>query len=794
LPNLPAILTNLDTTCRNMVKQSRNHPSIVEYVGGSEVAWSSRTPRPQAVKLMQKIVEEESDRLFRVTDPDDGGRHSPWDFQLMITNHYHHYNSSQSDTPWYGEFGAVSAANLEIWQREIPLQSQWPLDIVNDPSLMYHNGIYALTQETWLYKTRIDRVFGSDNLSDYIKGAQYIGAEGLRYAFDGLRRKGKRIGGITSHDFSEPWPNVAGSYLVDYDGRPLMNYDFLKQALAPISLSLQIESCLYTPESGINAELFLVSDSPKQAAGLRAKWLARDRTGLVFDHGETTGSIAPLEVKSLGKITLHPPGQTSEGPVLVELRLQDSDDKLLVERVQIFVRADLPSPFSGLLDNRVDSSVTEGLSGPPNGTNNLAFVGNGAKPATASSALPDPKHQPQGINDGTYGNAHSWIGLAPRSWFQIDLGKVAAIGQFKLGRDRNGELSDRQIGYLKIETSVDGQTWQTVFEQSELGALKGYSPDKSILVSVAPTQARFVKATVGSCKEPEETACVDEFEVFAPAKESLAPLPQVQFKTCGRKGWPVRRTSLQVTAASMRMEGEMEVYALEVKNKGSMTALFSEPHPMLVYRTDLFIDNNNCFIPPGESRVISIRGSRHPECGLSLAQTGWRLSCWNADDVTVGPSADVLLSLGRWDKMCHEFAGYFDVNQISSGSGAVCAGNRADAGKLPYRMSGASTAQFEFDCSRAQAKHAARLWIHTSDQSETTPTVVAITLNGRTMQKTLRQGLGIQRTDPAHRAYPATVEFDLAGSELRQKSNTLTVSIAGEGWFAWDALELVSKP
>ena len=144
--------------------------------------------------------------------------------------------------------------------------------------------------------------------------------------------------------------------------------------------------------------------------------------------------------------------------------------------------------------------------------------------------------------------------------------------------------------------------------------------------------------------------------------------------------------------------------------------------------------------------------------------------------------------------MCHEFAGYFDVNQISSGSGAVCAGNRADAGKLPYRMSGASTAQFEFDCSRAQAKHAARLWIHTSDQSETTPTVVAITLNGRTMQKTLRQGLGIQRTDPAHRAYPATVEFDLAGSELRQKSNTLTVSIAGEGWFAWDALELVSKP
>ena len=130
----------------------------------------------------------------------------------------------------------------------------------------------------------------------------------------------------------------------------------------------------------------------------------------------------------------------------------------------------------------------------------------------------------------------------------------------------------------------------------------------------------------------------------------------------------------------------------------------------------------------------------------------------------------------------------------SNGSGAVCTGNRADAGKLPYRLSGTGTAQFEFDCPGARARHPARLRIHTSDQSELAPTVVQIAFDGRRLQQTLPKGLGIQRTDPAHRAYPATVEFDLAGSELRKKSNTLTVSIAGDGWFAWDALELVSKP
>jgi hypothetical protein len=244
----------------------------------------------------------------------------------------------------------------------------------------------------------------------------------------------------------------------------------------------------------------------------------------------------------------------------------------------------------------------------------------------------------------------------------------------------------------------------------------------------------------------------------------------------------------------VRIEGEQEVLDLRVKNTGRMTALFCEPHPLIVYRTDLFIDNNNCFIPPGESRVITIRASSHPESGLSLAQTGWTISTWNADDVTVASSAEVLLSVGRWDKMCREFLGYFDVNQVTNGGASVCTGNRPDAGTLPYRLSGTGTVRFEFKCTRAQVGRAARLRIHSADQAESAPTVVQITINGRELEKTLAKGLGIQRADPAHRAFPATVEFDLAGSDLREGKNLLRVSIKGDGWFTWDALDLVLVP
>jgi beta-mannosidase len=628
----PVLLTNLSATCRSMIKRSRNHPSIVEYVGGSEMGyiiqhvggsetgksgkdWNALAESP-AVQLMRKIAEEENDRLFRVTDPELGSMHGPWVFNILEPAFsYNYYNGEESDTMRYSEFGTASPANLEVWRREIPLQSQWPLNNVNNPILIYHNGYKAaFTDIDWLYEPWIVAAFGLlDNLHDFVSAGQYYGAEGLRYIYDALRRKGKRIGGFTNHTFSEPWPNAAGSYMVDYDGRPLMNYDFLKQALAPISLSLKIDSCLYTPATGIQAELFLVSDAPKATAGLRAKWVARDRKGAVFDHGESSASIAPLEVKSLGTITLHPPKETTGGLVLLELHLEDSGGKVLVERVQIFGQGDIPHPFAGLLNT---------------------------------------------------------------------------------------------------------------------------------------------KSSVNS----------------------------------------VSRTALQVMAASVRIEGDQEVLALQVKNTGTMTALFCEPHPLLVYRTDLFIDNNNCSIPPGESREIVIRASSHPDCGLSLAQTGWTISTWNADDVPVAPSAEVLLSMGRWDKTCGEFAGYFDVNHVTNGVGAVCIGNRPDAGKLSYQLSGSGTVQFEFSCTEAQANHSARLRIHTSDQAESAPTEVQITINGRTEEKLLPKGLGIQRTDPTHLAFPATIEFDLAGSDLRTNINTLTVRVVGDGWFSWDALDLVRKP
>ena len=164
---------------------------------------------------------------------------------------------------------------------------------------------------------------------------------------------------------------------------------------------------------------------------------------------------------------------------LIELQLSDAVGTLLTERIHVFGMAGGNGPLGGLLRNKeLDKSDNTPDTLPqfegPDSPNNLAYVGNGASPAVASSELEvqtidetDYIHTATGLNDGQYGNQGSWIATEPKSFFTIDLGKSSMIGQFKLGRDRSGVFhANRTLGYLKIETSENGETWQAVFEKT----------------------------------------------------------------------------------------------------------------------------------------------------------------------------------------------------------------------------------------------------------------------------------------------------------------------------------------
>jgi beta-mannosidase len=792
----------MERTAVSIVKQLRNHPSIVEWTGGNEMGWPGNdSPIPT---MLRKLVAEMDGRIFRVTDPAPGWKHGPYD--AGPEEFYRIYNGLPAVR--CDEFGAPGPAHLETWHRDIPPASQWPLR-PDDRLLMIKKVFCAFSGNAWLQPHIIKAQFGPlPDLPSVIKAGQWISADELRYAIDGIRRGGPRTSGFMNWVFNEPWSNGAGNTVVDYDGRPLMNYYLAKQALTPISLSLKFDSLRYKPDEGLGFEVWLTSDAPWPATGLSWQVLARDRHGKVFGTRRGKADIAPLQAKRLDAISLAIPAQIARGPVFVETQLLDSGGATLQERLQAFGCGSLSAPFRGLLagpppdgENAPDDTRRDG---PPN----LAAITNGAKPATATSSRTEPSHQPAGINDGKYGNNSSWIPVSPKSSFQIELREAAAINLFKLSRDRNGQYQDRWVDYLKIESSQDGSQWHTGFEKSGIRKLPDFNPDGVMTIRIEPTPARFVRVTVEALSpETGEFPCIDEFEIFATG-QARGPLPPISFSGTGLNEWrPVARTMLDVSPLPTRVEGGQEILGLRVRNTGGMTALFCEPHPLIEYRTDLFIENNHCFIPPGESRTIRIQAAQNsprppvacdrmgegPEVragGLSLAETGWRITTWNADDVVVEPSADVLLAVGRRDQMCREYLGYFDPKKIKGVESGAIEGTRPDMAKLPFLLDNKKPARFEFQLSDAQAKRPARLRIHTADQAQNVRAVVEATVNGKPFEQSLPEGLGIQNTDPAHLAFPATAVIEIPQGVMKQGTNVMKIRLKNDGWFTWDSITI----
>ncbi|MCL5099346.1 MAG: glutamine amidotransferase, partial [Candidatus Omnitrophica bacterium] len=796
----PVFLANLESTIRNIVKQIRNHPSIIEWDGGNEMSWQQGTDHP-ALHVLERVTSELDNRMFRATCPIQGSMHSPWNYDPET--HYSHYNTASPMR--YGEFGCQSPANLEVWQREIPPSSRWPIEGIEDPILIRKNVVQAVFgQQFWLLKPVIESLFGpADNLAELVAEGQFAGAEGLRYAMDALRQKGGKIGGFTSWDYDEPWPNGAGSYQVDYDGQTLMNYDFVKQALAPAALALRYNSIQYDPALGIDTELWLVSDAPHALSGLQWRWLARDRRGEVIGQDHGTASVESQEALRLGAVSVKPPTQTALGPLLVELQLADATGKLLTERLYAFGADTVAGPLRGLIDNRGPDADDPPLSQAlqtlhtqaplrvlwiedwHDGRYNAIKTGLHRKYRFAiTTALADPKalaklapdtrtlmdhfdvvwlteadyRNPkklaerigkpflsilaEAVNSGLgLGTDGGWGGYGDAGLEASPIADVlpvtfSATGDANRGGPSSIVVSAPQhpLSPGKAFTMVPG--YNRVKAKPDATVILKTDSGDDILTAGNPGQGRVLAYAAGTAGGWAPDSGSENRTWIARMLLWLADKPDALVAAAetpaGLTFRPVRRTVLRASTPSVSIENDQEVLRISLANDGPMTALFCEPHPLIAYRTDLFIDSNNLFIPPGESRTLTIRASIQPKDGLTLAQTGWRISCWNAEDVLVEPAPDMLLSVGRQDEMCQEFSMAANSAADAQNEPVKFSGSRPEPSTLPYLLEAdAGAVQFSFQAPAGDAVLPARLRLHTADQSPETATAVEVVLNGK---------------------------------------------------------------
>ena len=159
------------------------------------------------------------------------------------------------------------------------------------------------------------------------------------------------------------------------------------------------------------------------------------------------------------------------------------------------------------------------------GDRNLALASLGTRSSSSSSLPGYVIHKLEHINDGKYGNNHSWISNETgKGWVQLELPSPALIDRVEWGRDREGRFSDRVAVRYRIEVGLEESDLQLVASSGDRAgaeALKIPSPrfafhkksGEKVIASLRQAVARRrqlaagkpVKAYVGTFAQPGPT-------------------------------------------------------------------------------------------------------------------------------------------------------------------------------------------------------------------------------------------------------------------------------------------------
>jgi beta-mannosidase len=244
-PRHESFLSLVRGECTAIVRQLRNHPSLVLWCGGNE--YSPRRNRELIETLKAVVAANDGTRPFKDVSPGRGDSHH-WRVWHSKAN-LRHYR--QDEAQFASEFGLSSVPDLASLQKFIPPEHLWP----PDEFWRYHNaelGKLRRYAQPWLKDESV-------SLTQFIEATQKAQAFGLQVAIEHFRRRKYRASGTLFWQFNEPWPAICWS-VVDYGRRPKLAYQKLQQIYNPVLISLGYPLIEYEPGTLLRAEVWAIND------------------------------------------------------------------------------------------------------------------------------------------------------------------------------------------------------------------------------------------------------------------------------------------------------------------------------------------------------------------------------------------------------------------------------------------------------------------------------------------------------------------------------------------------------
>ncbi len=103
---------------------------------------------------------------------------------------------------------------------------------------------------------------------------------------------------------------------------------------------------------------------------------------------------------------------------------------------------------------------------------NVALASEGAKVVSSGDTVVAGRHDLRNINDGLYGNSHSWMSdETGKGWVIVEFAAPHTIDRVVWGRDREGKFNDRLATDYQIEVADGAGEWRVVADASDRQAI-----------------------------------------------------------------------------------------------------------------------------------------------------------------------------------------------------------------------------------------------------------------------------------------------------------------------------------
>lgn len=297
-------LENIRRETEFIVREFRNHPSLVLWSGDNEIDWCHRNigRDPDTNIITRRVIPEvinrnDIGRPYLASSPFITGENfrdrtlEPSEAHLWGARDYYKADYyKQSKAHFISETGYHGCPSLESIKKFINADKVFPY-FDNDEWNLHSTDVNLNNGRVMLMHKQVRQLFGKvpENAEDYILASQISQAEAFKYFIERARTARPRISGIIWWNLLDGWPQMSDA-AVDYYFTRKLAYDYIKRSQAPFAVIAGEISSWELP-------LFACNDTLDEKRG-KVRVTDADTNDLLFERDFTAPANGTAKIGS----------------------------------------------------------------------------------------------------------------------------------------------------------------------------------------------------------------------------------------------------------------------------------------------------------------------------------------------------------------------------------------------------------------------------------------------------------------------------------------------------------------